>query len=155
MKQLDHRNDFNLPGFTMIELALTIAILGILAVAALPYLFNISLTQARENAMKATASSIQTALTLYASDLAMNGLTITYPTALDSVAGSSSGVTASATNPLFTEILHAGVSAQWLKLASGNCYVYDFDGSLTVSTGDLYYQYNPTAGEFIQVVTCR
>src|SRR5688572_11352381 len=88
-------------GFTLIELVLVIAILGVLAVAALPSLFDISLSTARTNAMKATAGAVQTGLALYAASQVSQGLAASYPAPLDSAAA---GI-ASGTNTLFTAVL--------------------------------------------------
>lgn len=143
MKKMQH-------GFTLIELVLVIAILGVLAVAALPQLFGVSLDRARSNSMKATASAVQTGLSLYASERLSNGLTVEYPTALDSVAA---GTLANGAVPFFTNILQAGVTAQWVKV-SDTCYVFDNDGSGAINTGDIYFEYNSTNGSYLQVTTC-
>jgi prepilin-type N-terminal cleavage/methylation domain-containing protein len=138
-------------GFTLIELVLVIAILGILAVAALPSLFNISLTQAKTNAMNATVASIQTGLSLLAANQVATNTTIAYPTSLDTVAtypGIATGLA-----PLFGGVLQTPISANWIK-KSATCYVYDNDQSATINTGDLYFQYTGgTTGTFLQTTS--
>ena len=141
-------------GFTLVELVLVIALLGILAVAALPIIFGISLDSARANSMKATAGAIQSALSIYASSQLTQGLPASFPATLDSVTGSATGTPASGLAPLFTDILQGGVTAQWLKLDTANCYAFDEDGSKDISTGDQFYQYQPSAGEFAPVGSC-
>src|SRR5436309_16082204 len=88
-------------GFTLIELVLVIAILGILAVAALPSLFNISLTTAKNNSMAAVVGAVQTGLSLYAANQVSQGSAVSYPATLDSAAaGAASGAA-----PLFGTVL--------------------------------------------------
>lgn len=137
-------------GFTLIELVLVIAILGILAVAALPSLFNVSLTSAKNNSMNATVAAVQTGLSLYAANQVASGNSVSYPAALDSVAATTA---ASGTNPVFGTVLQTPVSTQWYK-KSTTCYVYDFDASGTITTGDTYFQYTPASGTFLQISTC-
>jgi|GEM_PF-3280043 len=135
-------------GFTLIELVLVIAILGILAVAALPSLFNISLSQAQTNAMNATVGSIQTGLSLYAANQVAQNQAIAYPASLDSIATYPGVATGLA--PLFGTVLQTPISANWIK-KSATCYVYDTDSSGAISAGDTYFQYTGgSTGTFLQ-----
>jgi prepilin-type N-terminal cleavage/methylation domain-containing protein len=147
-------------GFTLIELVLVIAILGILAVAALPSLFNISLTSAKNNAMGATAAAVQTGLSLYAANQVALGNSVTYPSTLDSATNAA----ASGTNLMFTNVLQNGIATQWIKKSS-TCYIYDFNGTGVAGTGDTYYQFctaaaTPAAictaaGQFLQTTSAN
>lgn len=138
-------------GFTLIELVLVIAILGILAVAALPSLFNISLSQAQTNAMNATVASIQTGLSLYAANLVAQNQTATYPASLDSVSTYPGVATGLA--PLFGGVLQTPISANWIK-KSATCYVYDNNTSGTIDAGDIYFQYTGgSTGTFLQTTS--
>jgi prepilin-type N-terminal cleavage/methylation domain-containing protein len=137
-------------GFTLIELVLVIAILGILAVAALPSLFNISLSTAKNNSMSMTVASIQEGISLYAANQVALGNNVSYPTALDAVSGP---VSASGLAPLFGNVLQAPVASQWFK-KSANCYWYDFLGTGVYGAGDTYFQYTPATGTFVQIASC-
>jgi prepilin-type N-terminal cleavage/methylation domain-containing protein len=117
-------------GFTLIELVLVIAILGVLAVAALPSLFNVSLTNARTNAMNGTVGAIQSGISLYAASAVAAGSSMAHPSNLDTV---SSVGTATGTNGLFGGVLaHPITSGSWYRsgtLAAGTeCFIYDLSG---------------------------
>ena len=137
-------------GFTLIELVLVIAILGILAVVALPTLFNTTLTSARSNAAAMTAASVQEGLGVYMGDQVAQGKPKSYPAALD---GAAAGSAAATTNILFSTVLEEGVTSSWNKV-SDTCYTYDANGSGVTDAGDVYYQYDATAGSFLTVATC-
>jgi len=138
-------------GFTLIELVLVIAVLGILAVAALPLLFNTTNDAARRAGLNATVSGIQTALAAYAASQLTQGNNISYPSTLDNV---TSPATASGLTPFFRNVLSSGVGTQWFKV-SDSCYVYDLNGNGTLdSGGDSYFLYDNVAGRFTQVTSC-
>lgn len=139
-------------GFTLIELVLVIAVLGILAVVAMPSLFDISLNTARTNSMNATAGAVRTGLSLYASTLVSQGQAASYPNPLDAAAD---GAPATGTSPLFSSVLMTGVTGQWFKI-SATCYAFDSNGNnaLDAGTVDTYFQYDNTLGTFNQISSC-
>lgn len=128
----------NQKGFTLIELILVIAILGILAVVALPQFQSLTSeanNAARDGVVGAVRSGIQTA---YAKNLMTGG---TYPTHLDAITGAATAGAGGAA--FFVNVLQQpGVTdSKWSKTAD-DVYVFTADG--TTST----YTYDSTAGTF-------
>ena len=131
----------NKKGFTLIELVLVIAILGVLAVSALPNIFNISLTTARENSRDAVVGAIQAGLSLYGASQISQGNAETYPADMDGAADASAAARA---NPLFDIIVKSGVTRDWTKV-DDTCYTYTGGGA----TDD--YEYDSTNGTFLYI----
>lgn len=130
----------NKKGFTLVELVLVIAILGILAVAALPQFINVS-TQARQASRDGVVGAVRSGIMLFrANDLVVTGPPGAWPTALDSVAAAA---TAGPSAPFFVNVLSTGVSDKnWSKGTAANLYIYN-DGSATYT-----YTYSSTNGSF-------
>ena len=125
----------NRKGFTLIELILVIAILGILAVSALPKFLNLS--QNAEDASKdGVIGALRSGIALYrANDMIANGGTGAYPTALDGEANAACA-------NCFSTVLANGVNdASWVR-TSDTAYTFN-NGSGTVT-----YTYNATNGTF-------
>jgi prepilin-type N-terminal cleavage/methylation domain-containing protein len=140
--------------FTLIELVLVIAVLGILAVVALPTFFNVSLTSARSNSMNATVGAVQAGLSLYGANQIAAGSALTFPALLETT-DLADGTAATNLAPLFNNVLQNGMSAQWFKI-DDDCYAYDTNGNgaLNNGTGDTEFKYTAASGTFLQVADC-
>ena len=126
----------NNSGFTLIELILVIAILGILAVAVAPQFVNIQ-AQAQIAAANGQAGAIRDGANMsFAQNLAAGGAGV-YPALLDTAAdGACTSVAAG--NPCFTNVLSTIPASGWTK--AGNVYTHTGSG--------LSFTYTPLTGTF-------
>ncbi|MBT3182325.1 MAG: type II secretion system protein [Deltaproteobacteria bacterium] len=125
----------NRKGFTLIELILVIAILGILAISALPRFLDLS-TSAEHASRDGVIGAVRSGIALYrANDMVTNGGAGSYPATL----GTNS--TPAACTACFDTVLSNGIAdASWTK--AGTAYSFN-DGAATVT-----YNYNATNGTF-------
>lgn len=125
-------------GFTLIELILVIAILGILAISALPKFMDLS-SQAKTSSMQGVVGAVRAGVALYKANKLANGETAAYPTTLDAVADATA---CSTTAECFSSIMEQGVTdGKWTKVNSTQ-YTYNIDNNLST------YNYSSTNGTF-------
>ncbi|OGQ22802.1 MAG: hypothetical protein A3I05_01780 [Deltaproteobacteria bacterium RIFCSPLOWO2_02_FULL_44_10] len=126
----------HISGFTLIELIVTLLLVAILAVAALPRFMNLS-TEAENSNEAAVVSALRTSLQIWkANDMLQNGGSGAYPPELDSNANSSPCASC------FSTLLDYGVTDNsWWRIHATQ---YSFsDGTDTT-----IYTYDPVAGTF-------
>lgn len=117
----------NNKGFTLIELILVIAILGILAVAVAPQFVNIQ-ANAQTAQANGTAGAVRDGINMnFAQTLATTG-TGTFPATLDGAADGACAVG----NECFDTVLQNGIAENWTKAGL----VYTHTGSGLVCTYD-------------------
>ena len=119
-------------GYTLIEIVLVIATLGIIAIVALPRFIDTS-SQAVEAQEDGVVGAVRSGIDVYGSKSLAQARTPTYPETLDSAADGE----AAAANPFFGTIIYPGIINDWDK---GNL-------SYVGPTGQLY-NYDPTLGTF-------
>lgn len=126
----------NRKGFTLIELILVIAILGILAVAALPRFLNIS-QNARQASRDGVVGAVRSGIALYrANNMVTAGGSGSYPVTLDANADAATCATC------FGEILAQSINdASWRRVNSTSYQYYDGSSNTT-------YSYNTVNGTF-------
>ena len=123
-------------GFTLIELVLVITLLGILAVVALPRLFNMT-TGARTAARDGVVGAVRSGVALFRANDLVQGGAGTFPATLDVNADGGCAT-------CFTNVLDQPLSdTRWTK--AGLAYTYD-DGD--AGTANVTYTYVPATGAF-------
>lgn len=125
----------NNSGFTLIELILVIAILGILAVAVAPQFVDIQ-TSAHQAQADGVAGSIRDGINMsYAQSLASGASPAIYPAALDAAVPAA----CDSSNICFNTVLKTYPTSGWTKV-SGNQYLH---------TGSSYtFTYDAAQGTF-------
>jgi len=126
-------------GFTLIELILVIAILGILAVSAMPKIFSIT-NEANIAAGEGVVANVLVGITLYGSkQMASTGVE-RYPSVLDSV---GTNTNCSSSNVCFADVVKDGVTRDWKKQTSTK---YQHIPTTNV------FEYDSANGTFLQYV---
>lgn len=117
-------------GFTLVELILTVALLGFLTISALPSFQSLT-EEAKQGARDGVVGSVRAGLKMYYAKQLVSTNQGSYPAALD---GASSG----ATETLFSNVVDPPVAdSQWTKTSATSysfndgsaTYVYDYDSS--------------------------
>ena len=124
----------NRKGFTLIELILVIAILGILAISALPRFLDLS-ESAEEAARDGVVGAVRAGVAIYHANQLVNQLTPVWPATLD-------GEVDGACTDCYTTVLESGVNdTKWVKAAL----VYTFTTTGGTATA---FTYVPASGTF-------
>ncbi len=132
----------NRHGFTLIEVVLTVTILAILAVYALPAFVDIR-GNAETASERAIASAVTDGLSLYWANQAVNSPTAqgSYPPALDALAP---GTTCSSATPCFSTVVTYGITQDKWKKTADNQY------TITTPEGSSVYTYDSGTGRFLK-----
>lgn len=128
-------------GFTLVEVALTITILGILAVAALPNYMSLT-TQAANSGRDGVVGAVRMGISIWrANDVVVNGPPGVYPAPLDALPDNTSCAVAT---PCFTVVVGTtGIrNGSWTKLSATQYRFFDGQANFT-------YTYNPVLGSFV------
>lgn len=128
---------FNPSGFTLIELILVIAILGILTLAVSPSFTTLLSSSSRTGGL-GTAGKIQSAINIKYSENVANNTTPFWPAVLD---GSANGAACSTATPCFDGVTQSVTSGGWSKTNS-TTYRYSNLGVTQI------YSYDTTDGTF-------
>lgn len=124
----------NRKGFTLIELILVIAILGILAISALPRFLDLS-ESAEEAARDGVVGAVRAGITIFHANQLVNQLTPVWAATLDAEADG-------ACTDCFSTVLETGVDdTKWAK--AGLVYTYTTTGGTAT-----VYTYAPATGTF-------
>lgn len=124
MKNVRHQSK----GFTLIELVMVIAILGIIGLIAIPKYLDVSAT-AKENALKAQLGNIRAALAVSYADTALSTGTASYP------------------SPNITGAIFADGEVPKDPYLEGNSVTIDNDNPINTFTDTGGWIYNPSTGE--------
>ena len=136
----------NQKGFTLIELVMVIAILGLLAAVAIPAFTDYE-TQAKDSAMKGVAGGVRAGIMTQWMAVSPKA----YPAVLDGVDAGAGVVVCKADNPSFTAVLKQGgitdgtADVGWRKKTPTD-YAYK-----TGAATEMVYRYTAASGSFIEL----